>query len=132
MTCITLPVHEHVAGAGSTPGAAVLQGQLREPRTLLEATEFGNGLLLQLPHPLPTDAEAVPNVLETLRLVCVQTIAPPHNQGLTWRESAETCVHATADLRCRHERLGRRGLRILQDILERRPVVRARLLQRDQ
>jgi hypothetical protein len=87
--------------------------------------------LLQLPHTFTADAEAVTNVLETLRLVRVQTVAPPHNQGLAWRERAEACFHATAYLRCRYERLGRRGLGILHDILERRAVVRDRLLQLD-
>jgi len=67
------------------PCAAVLPGQLREPRTLPVLTEFGKGLLFQLPHTFTADAEAVANFLQTLRLVRVQTVAPPHNQGLACR-----------------------------------------------
>jgi len=53
------------------PRAAVLQGQLREHRTLLALTEFVKSLFFQLPHPFTANAEAVTNFLQTLRLVRV-------------------------------------------------------------
>src|SRR5712691_11685809 len=117
------------AGTGAVPCAAVLPGQLQESGTLRSLPQLGTGLLLELPHTLTTDAEDITNFLETLRLVRVETIAQPHNQGLAFSEVAEACAHATAHLRCRHEHLGLRGLGILQDILERRAIVRDGLLQ---
>ena len=47
----------------------------REGRRLRELPELGEGLLLQLPDPLPAQAEHVPNLLETLRLARVQPVA---------------------------------------------------------
>src|SRR5713101_877271 len=117
------------AGTGSMPCAAGLAGQLRESGTLRYLPELGKGLLLELPHTLTTEAEDVTNCLETLRLVRVQTVAQPHNQGLAFGEVAEAGAHATAYLLCRHEHIGLRCLGILQDILERRAVVRDGMLQ---
>ena len=91
--------------------------------------ELRKDLLLDLPHTFTTEAEDVANLLEALRLVRVETVAQPHNQGLAFGEVAEAGAHATAHVRCRHEHLRLRGLGILQDILERRAIVRDGLLQ---
>ena len=60
--------------------------------------------------------------------VRVQPVAPPHNQGLACGEVTEAGSHAAADLRFRHEHLGRQGLGIFHDLLERHAVVGERLL----
>ena len=97
------------AGTGSMPYAAGATGPApRVPRSAVTAGAWQR-LLLNLPHTLTTEAEDVTNLLETLRLVCVETIAQPHNQGLAFGEVAEAGVHATAYLRCRYEHLGLRG-----------------------
>ena len=100
----------------------------RQGRTLRELAELGEGLLLQLPDALPAKAEHVPNLLETLRLARFQPIAQPQNKGLALGQVPEAGVHAAAHLLLRYEDLGLRGLGILQDILERRALVRDRLL----
>ena len=46
-----------------------------EGRRLRELPEPGEGLLLQLPDPLPAQAEHVANLLETLRLARFQPVA---------------------------------------------------------
>src|SRR5439155_9900094 len=92
----TLLVYHYPKGA--IPCTAVLPGQLREFRTLRYLPELGKGLLLELPHTLTTDAKDVTNVLETMWLVCVETVAQPHNQGLAFGEVAEAGAHATVYL----------------------------------
>ena len=46
-----------------------------EGRHLRELPELGEGLLLQLPDPLPAQAEDVSNLLEALRLAGFQPVA---------------------------------------------------------
>src|SRR4029453_16903667 len=109
--------------------ASALLDQLLEHRTVLAPREFGQGLLLQLPHPLTADPEEGANSLKAPRLVRVQPVPQPHNARFAFGQVCQGDCHATAYLLLRHTLIRLRRLGIRQHLLERHAIGCDRLLQ---